>query len=53
MRKILRRIARAKMQKSGIRKMNKPRYVFNYKTRQIEKRPSFFAENWKSYVDVK
>lgn len=50
MREFLRARARKAMEQAGIQHMNKPRYGINIKTRQLEKYPSYFAQNWKNYI---
>ena len=50
MRKYLRAIARANMKRAGIQKMNKPRYTTN--NGMIVKAPSYFAENWRKWIDA-
>lgn len=50
MRKILRNIAKANMRNAGVKHMNKPRFSVNLHTKQIEKHPSYFAENWRNFV---
>jgi hypothetical protein len=49
MRKLRRSIARAKMQKEGIRRMNKKRHSTNPITGRPCILPSYFAENWRKY----
>lgn len=51
MRKLLRQIARAKMQKQGIQHMNKPVFVLNKTTGLMEKHKSYFAEHWRDYAN--
>ena len=48
MRKYLRSIARAKMQRAGIQKANKKRYYI--KNGIVCHVPSFFAMNWRNWV---
>lgn len=45
MRKLLRRIAHAKMEAEGVRRINKPR-----RDLKGRKQPSYFAENWRKYI---
>jgi hypothetical protein len=49
MRRILRSIARGRMKKEGIRRMNKKRPAINPLTGRIVIQPSYFAENWRKY----
>lgn len=48
MRKLLRSMARANMERAGIRKMNKTRYMV--KNGMMVKCPSFFAAHWKEWI---
>jgi hypothetical protein len=50
MRKILRNIARANMRKAGIHRANKPRWTVD-RNGIPAKRPSYFAEHWREYVN--
>lgn len=50
MRKYLRAIARANMEREGVKRINKRRYMVNPRTGMVEKMPSFFAENWRKYA---
>lgn len=50
MRKLRRSIARARMEKEGIRHMNKTRYGIDLATKRPVFYPSYFAENWRKYV---
>lgn len=50
MRKYLRSIARAKMQKEGIQHINRKPKTYNYKTKQIENGKSYFATHWREYA---
>lgn len=45
MRKLLRSIARANMQKQGVPHINKPK-----RNPKSGKEPSYFAENWRKYI---
>lgn len=47
MRKLKRSIAHAKMQKAGIKKINRKA---TFKGRKIAVGKSFFAEHWKEYI---
>ena len=51
MRKYLRSMARASMKVAGVRKMNKTRYMRHPMTGLVVKCPSFFAENWRKWID--
>lgn len=51
MRKFLRSMARANMKAYGIKKMNKTRYMRNPMTGLVVKCPSFFAENWRKWIN--
>lgn len=50
MRKILRNIARAKMRKAGIKRVNKTRWFIHPQTGDPMKIQSYFAEHWREYV---
>lgn len=50
MRKLRRSIARARMEKEGIRHMNKTRHGVNPITKTPVTYPSYFAENWRKYA---
>lgn len=50
MRKYLRRIARAKMKKDGIQRMNKRLWFLNPKTETMERLNSYFSMHWREYV---
>lgn len=52
MRKFLRSIARARMEKKGIRHKNKTRQSVNPITKRPVTLPSYFAENWRKYVNT-
>ena len=51
MRKLKRNIARARMRAEGIRHMNKTRIVRNPVTGRTQTLPSYFAENWRNYIN--
>lgn len=51
-RKIRRQRARKKMEKEGIKHINKRDFVFNPMTRLYEKSNSFFKENWRTYGEI-
>ena len=48
--KILHNIARANMRKAGIHRANKPRWTVD-RNGIPAKRPSYFAEHWREYVN--
>lgn len=50
MRRYLRAIARANMEREGIQHINKTRHVINHITGRPTILPSFFAENWRKYI---
>ena len=49
MRKLLRSIARANMQRKGVQHINKPRRGVQ-DGKQTEVVTSYFAENWRKYI---
>lgn len=49
MRKLKRSIARARMEKEGIRHINKKRHTRDPFSGRPVIQPSFFAENWREY----
>ena len=53
MRKLLRKIARYNMKLAGIQHPNKRPLGINPETRMIERMPSFFSQNWRSYATGK
>lgn len=53
MRKLKRSIARHKMVKFGIQKMNKRKWGFMPGSRVPSKLPSYFAENWRRFLNAK
>lgn len=50
MRKYLRQIARERMQKMGIRKMNKHQYTRDPLTGAVDVQKSYFAQHWREYL---
>lgn len=48
MRKYLRSMARANMERAGVRKMNKARYTV--RNGMVVKLPSYFATNWRGWL---
>lgn len=50
MRKLMRRIARSKMQAEGIQHINRRPLVFDPKTRAVKRDKSYFALNWRKYA---
>lgn len=49
MRKLLRQIARVRMQSKGIRHINKRSTAYNPITKEITIIPSYFSTNWRKY----
>jgi len=49
MRKLLRSIAKANMEKEGIQHMNRKIITISHATGRPVKNPSYFATNWRKY----
>ena len=50
MRELQRAVARTRMQKRGVQKMNKQRYAFNPTTQQWVCVGSYFSQNWRKWA---
>lgn len=50
MRKLMRRIARAKMQAEGIQHINRRPWIIDPETKAAKRAKSYFAQNWRKYV---